>query len=103
MLHEPRAILTPSSNLFLKIANQLIIKSPFSSELVGFGTPHIETQTLSSELIQNRNVKQLLASLSIYYDPDNDNKNNFLSFFVIFFFFFLIYLFLLVLYGNVNK
>ena len=98
MLHEPRATLTPSSNLFLKIANQLIIKSPFSSELVGFGTPHIETQTLSSELIQNRNVKQLLASLSIYYDPDNDNKNNFLSFLS-----FLIYLFLLVLYGDVNK
>ena len=88
MLHEPRATLTPSSNLFLKIANQLITKSPFSSELVGFGTPHIETQTLSSELIQNRNVKQLLASLSIYYDPDNDNKNNFFVVFCHFLFFF---------------
>ena len=27
------------TNLFLKIAKQLLIKSPFSSELVGFGTP----------------------------------------------------------------
>ena len=95
MLHEPRATLTPSSNLFLKIANQLIIKSPFSSELVGFGTPHIETQTLNSELIQNRNVKQLLASLSIYYDPDNDNKIifcRFLSFSFLFFFNLLIFI-----------